>query len=524
MKKYVLFIALAMLISTSKSMAQGIDSLNINETFITLGESWYTDYFTGYAVYTDRSFFKDENGGFHVVFISNYKLYYCYSEDGTDWTTEQISNDHDGDFREAVMYADAEGNPYIATTVNPYYNYGNPTGINYGDEFRYSVYYFYKDGGIWIEEEVYNSTTDPGFSGNYGCKVNELYKNQNGDMVLIGHRYGWYSYGGELWEFTRNGEGNWSDLEIIHSYNDTPIDHSTEAGRIHLKDNGDRDLIYSRPYNASGVAELVYMSNTANVWSEPTVLTTDMINYRSWDLSVSPEGDLFLIHYSNDPVPHIKLFTDLNESTELPIDLSMVDQLQHAKIHVTKDGVLDLLVYPADTEQPAILYASEDFGDTWSAPISVERTSFPGVLPVTDQLSNQGVDLEFIRVTRVSTVEPFGPDSLFYDHIEQINTSTLATRDYEDLSRRLSLFPNPVTDEITVSYTLEQKSALNIRVYTLKGKVVREEIYSGSVGENQIRMNLNDLNSGTYIIEVTEMQRSNSRPGSPAATKKLIKH
>lgn len=44
-----LFFALVFL-STPKIEAQGIDSLEMTSSYITLGEAWYTDYFTSYSV------------------------------------------------------------------------------------------------------------------------------------------------------------------------------------------------------------------------------------------------------------------------------------------------------------------------------------------------------------------------------------------------------------------------------------------------------------------------------------------
>lgn len=520
MKRFTLLIFVLLFLSTHKVEAQGIDSLNVSSTFVTVGETWYTDYFTWYAVYTNRSFFKDENGGLHAVFLANYELYYSYSDDGLIWSTEQIISTYNGDFKEAVIYADTDGNPYIAVTVNPYFDYGNPTGINYGDEFRYSMYYFFKEEGSWVEEELFNSTLVTGFSGNYGGRVNELYKNMDDEMVLISSRYGWYAYGGEYWEFTRDSEGTWSEAAIIHSFNDTPIDHSAEASRIFLKGTGERNLIYTRPYNASGDTELGYMNNTDGVWSEPVLLSTDLINHGAWDLSISPDEEMYLIHYSNTPTPHVNMYTDFEESTELAVDLSMVDTLQAAKIHITETGILDLFVYPLNTDT-AILYASEDYGLTWSEPMYLEKKDFPGVLPVTDQFSDQGTDLEFIRIARVSNTEPYGPDSLFYNHIEQINSGTLGIANREGLSDKLSLHPNPFSDMVTVNYLLKEQGELNIRIFTLQGKIIVDRYYLGNIGENQIRMDLGSLESGTYIIEILELDQT--KDNLHKATKKLIK-
>jgi hypothetical protein len=520
MRRFAFIFFILLFISTNKVEAQGIDSLNLTSTFITLGESWYTDYFTSYSVYTNRSFFKDENGGLHAVFLANYELYYCNSDDGLVWNTEQVMSTFDGDFKEVVIYADADGNPFIAATVNPYFNYGNPTGIDYGDEFRYSVYYFFKDGESWVEEEVYNSTLVSGWSGNYGARVNELYKNLDGEMVLIASRYGWYTYGGAFWEFTRDSEGTWSEASVIHSFNDTPVDHATEVSRSFLKDTGERNLIYTRPYNSNGVTELAYMSNTDGAWSAPIVLTTDLINHGAWDLSISSNEEMYLIHYSNSPNPHINMYTEFEESTELTVDLSMVDTLQAAKIHITADGILDLFVYPLHTDT-TILFASEDYGLTWSEPMFVERKDFPGVLPVADQFSDQGVDLEFIRVSRVSSVEPYGPDSLYYHHIEQFNSTALGISDYENTFDNMSLYPNPISDVVSVNYSLAEPSELNIRIFTLQGKMIVDKKYQGNIGENQILMDLGYLKSGTYIIEILELDRTKN--GSHKASQKLIK-
>lgn len=519
MKKQLLALLIFLSFSVYKVEAQGIDSLNITSTYVTLGEAWYVDYFTSYS-YTGRSFFKDESGGLHVAFIANYKLHYCYSEDGLTWNTEQVTSTYDGDFKEAVIYADADGNPYIATTVNPYFDYGNPTGVTFGNEFRYSMYYFYKSGDNWVEEEVFNSTLITGYQGNYGGRVNELYMDMNGDMVLTACRYGWYSYGGELWEFTRSSEGSWSPLSIIHTYNDTPVDHATELSRSLLHSTGERNMIYTRPYNSSGVTELAYMNYAEGGWSPPIVLTTDLINHASWDLSIGPDEELFLIHYSNNPTPHINMYTDFDESAELNVDLSMVATLQHAKIHVTEDGILDLFVYPADSDT-ALLFASEDYGITWSAPMGVAKADFAGILPVTDQFSDQGLDLEYIRFSRVSPTEPYGPDSLYYSHIDQINTSTLGISRYEESREELLIYPNPFLEIATVKITLDQPIDLTIRVYNLEGKMVLSRRYRGSVGDNQILLGMEQLDSGTYIIEVLD---SDQGMGSmPRYTGKLVK-
>ena len=510
MKKFTIFLALFLYLLPFNVGASGVDSLNINSQFVTLGEAFYTDYFTNYSVYSNRSFFKDENGGLHMVFISNYDLRYCYSLDsGSTWIVEDIVSNYAGDFKEAVIYADGDGIPYIAATVNPYFDYGNPTSIVYGQEFRYNVVHYYKNEGNWIEEDVYISTTNTSFSGNYGMRVCEIYMDMDGEMVIMGSRYGWYTYGGEIWEFNRDSEGVWSEPSVVHGYNDTSVDHTLHYVYSILKDTGVRDLVYCRPYNASGIAELATMHYDGATWSAPVQLTTDLYNYVAWDLSVSAGEDPYLVHFSNDPTPHVNMYTDLSEaSVELDIDLSLVDTIQSVKIQVTKDELLDLIVYPLNSDT-AVLYVSEDLGETWGDPIYTERKNLTGVLPYADQFSSQGVDLEYMYVYREPHLEPYGPDSLFYRHIEQVNTTALGLRDYEDMEEKLTFYPNPFIDQLTIEYIQQVAGELNLKIYNLQGKVVLDRNYNGIPGITTIKIDLGFLDAGTYIIEVFENDAPN---------------
>ncbi|MCA1752791.1 MAG: T9SS type A sorting domain-containing protein [Flavobacteriales bacterium] len=515
MKRLVLLFFVLLSLSMLKVGAQGIDSLNVTNSFVTVGEAFYTDYYTNYSVYNNRSFFKDENDGLHMVFMSNYKLIYCYSSDaGSTWTTEEISTDLDGTFKLAVIYADADGNPYIAATVNPNFNYGNPTNVGSSQEFRFDVHFLYKEAGQWMVENVHMSS-----SSNYGMEVTELYMDENSDLVLIGNRFGWYTFGGQIYEYKRS-EGVWSDLNIIHEFSENSDNHFTFLSYSVLNANGTRDIVFSRySYNIQS-PELMSIHYNGESWEDPNSITTDIGGFRNWSMTTDNDGGSWLAYFSNDPSPHVDLLIDLEEPVTLDIDLSLVDTIQATVIHYTNDGVLDLLVYPLHSDT-AVLYVSEDYGLTWGAPLYADRAQLTGILPVRDQLSNQTTELEFMHISRVSNVEPFGPDSLFYNHVELIDSSILGVAEYESANNKLSLYPNPFAEMFTVNYLLEKQGELNIRIFTLHGKLVAARNYLGSVGENQIQMDLGHLDAGTYIIEVIELdQKSNDLH---KASHKLIK-
>ena len=59
----------------------------------------------------------------------------------------------------------------------------------------------------------------------------------------------------------------------------------------------------------------------------------------------------------------------------------------------------------------------------------------------------------------------------------------------------LTIYPNPVVDELTIVYTGQQ--TLDYRIHDASGKVVKQ-------GTCERRLNVNDLATGVYLITVTD--------------------
>ncbi len=513
MKKFTLLITVFLLLITPNLKGSGYDSLTVENTFIAVGETWYTDYYTNYSVWTHRSFFEDENGGLHIAFLSNYELFYYSSiDDGETWSGEQIITGYEGGIKYAVICADASGNPYIAINVNPYYTYGNPTSISFGQEFNIDAYFVYKAEGAWSVQNVYTH------SGNYGFRVSEIYA--EGEIFkILGSRYGWYDYGGEIWETTRSLEGVWSPINVLYDYNDTGVDHSLINVFSVLKDNGVRDLVYCRPYNNNAVSEVATIHYDGSTWGTPVSLTTDLHNYVSWDMTVNSEGDVWIASFNNDPEPKVYLSNNLQAGVEIPIDLSMMVSVNAIKIHYTP-GLLNLMVYPTASDSVHV-YVSTDEGETWGDVNYADRSSFAGIMAVTDQYSDHLPDFDFITIRRVSNEEPFGPDSLFFGHVELVNTTALGVNRHENIKAKLSFYPNPVMDEITVSYNVNVPTDLDLRIYNLQGKIVYTCVFHGDKGDSTIKLNLGILDAGTYILEVYE--KGHPPDGLHRAGQKMLK-
>jgi uncharacterized protein (DUF1501 family) len=68
----------------------------------------------------------------------------------------------------------------------------------------------------------------------------------------------------------------------------------------------------------------------------------------------------------------------------------------------------------------------------------------------------------------------------------------------------LGCYPNPVEKETVVNFFVRQPSAVTIRLYDITGKEVKKvETYAALYGTQETPINMSDLNSGPYILEIS---------------------
>ncbi len=80
---------------------------------------------------------------------------------------------------------------------------------------------------------------------------------------------------------------------------------------------------------------------------------------------------------------------------------------------------------------------------------------------------------------------------------------------------QLSNFPNPVMDNTTIRLNVVEENATTIRIFDAIGQVIYEEVFDADLGQFDTTVNLNQLDTGIYILEATN--------GQQKATSKLIK-
>jgi hypothetical protein len=83
-------------------------------------------------------------------------------------------------------------------------------------------------------------------------------------------------------------------------------------------------------------------------------------------------------------------------------------------------------------------------------------------------------------------------------------TNVLSTEAVEEFS----IFPNPVSDILTIISSAGSSGLITIRLSNLIGEIVFQHSYFGTGIQNQTQtLSLSDFNSGVYFIEISSTER-----------------
>jgi len=67
----------------------------------------------------------------------------------------------------------------------------------------------------------------------------------------------------------------------------------------------------------------------------------------------------------------------------------------------------------------------------------------------------------------------------------------------------ITVYPNPVSSNANIAFSLKSTEKVNIRVYDLRGRIVKEmNLGSYAIGNHDVQFNCEDLTSGTYIVNL----------------------
>ena len=66
----------------------------------------------------------------------------------------------------------------------------------------------------------------------------------------------------------------------------------------------------------------------------------------------------------------------------------------------------------------------------------------------------------------------------------------------------LNVYPNPPVDALNIDFSLETEAVVNINIYDITGRLVKSKLSSGNQGINIEKIDVNELNSGMYVIDL----------------------
>src|SRR5690554_403207 len=165
-------------------------------------------------------------------------------------------------------------------------------------------------------------------------------------------------------------------------------------------------------------------------------------------------------------------------------------------------GKLQIKNFPTDSWVTVELYIDYDNDKVYfSVPFLnytiVADTQFPLFLTGGGEHDDNPVKLELMNTYGGSIkVSPQGRKIDNINLSAQNFTPTVSINEF--VSEKFNIFPNPATDAVTITNN-ENIGIKEIAVYDLNGKIVKSQ---KGKKENEILLNTEDLNSGTYFLHI----------------------
>ncbi|HEY6902207.1 MAG TPA: T9SS type A sorting domain-containing protein, partial [Puia sp.] len=96
--------------------------------------------------------------------------------------------------------------------------------------------------------------------------------------------------------------------------------------------------------------------------------------------------------------------------------------------------------------------------------------------------------------------------------------SKIVTIQPGNLAGRLSVYPNPATNSVTVSFSCSNPGAISLRLFDLKGSQLWQQQYIAGAGQNTVQIDyIRNLPTGVYILQWFDGLK-------PEQTKVLVNH
>jgi len=134
-----------------------------------------------------------------------------------------------------------------------------------------------------------------------------------------------------------------------------------------------------------------------------------------------------------------------------------------------------------------------------------EGTSF--VLPINYEYIAEGITVVNLTIFCVEEGAK-GLRTISVSDVINIKSATIS-QEADLLKESLNFYPNPVQDELTVEYQIEEKSKIVISVLNTTGQEVLYQLTNSQAGKNKIQLNVDDLPKGVYLLRMSVNEEFN---------------
>lgn len=99
-----------------------------------------------------------------------------------------------------------------------------------------------------------------------------------------------------------------------------------------------------------------------------------------------------------------------------------------------------------------------------------------------------------------------GDGAVFLTNPVTLQDMTVSTNDIPELAAALTVFPNPVQDQLNVQLDLDHGTEANFRLVNASGQTLLQQQQELVEGRNNMSFNVSDLPAGHYWLEVTDSE------------------
>jgi len=182
--------------------------------------------------------------------------------------------------------------------------------------------------------------------------------------------------------------------------------------------------------------------------------------------------------------------------------------------------------YSVSDQGKVLLYVADDAGNTSCASLTNWVNSY-SVTASRTVFSNSVINMSdygAVGMPKVIVLGGITTHSVYYnqngganinstDIQNAVNSAILDATGLKENSSdnfKTVISPNPAGNEIVLSYELKQNEKLSIEIYSLTGQKIKTIENPFSNGKNEIRINAEILNNGTYFLRMNNGKKSDT--------------